>query len=113
MIDTSLKVSYSLRFVGIKSEESNALIRSFKREPKSIRPYNKSDSLNVLIFELLEDLDGREAASCLDLVSSSTIVDVFVSVRAYQNSEIIDVPLYVTKFVSESGAELTFSFTVS
>ncbi len=100
-----------VRFIGVSKAESDRLKRSIEVSHSSLRPYTHKEGTYCLTFALTENVDGKLVANSFKSIDDA-ILDVFISVRTEYDSEIVDIPRYVTEFIGDSGAEIVFSFTV-
>jgi len=103
-------VSYSLRVFGVSPVLIDQVEKSVSKQKITVRKYFKDKTKLVLVVELE---DGDDLETLAKIVSLATVkYDLFISMNSESDSEILEVPKYILKFLRATDAELTCSFTV-
>ena len=110
-MNETTKMDYILRFINTDYESLSYIKNALQSAPRSVRDYYKIPKNYVITYVITESLD-LEVIRAVTMNISAEKVDVFIGVRPKCDSDIIDIPDYVTRLLSIAGVKMTLSYTL-
>lgn len=101
--------TYSIRFIDINNETAELLTKEFTGSEITLRK-SRSDAQKLIFTVSIDPRTAKIVRDVIELVAAKKI-DIFMSVLPEIDSEILEVPKYVSSLLGLEPIELTLSYT--